>query len=103
MIAPGGGIVAIVGTPTPLSMDALRLKSASLSWELMFTRPRFQTPDMMEQHRLLNEVAARLDAGKLRGTLRETLSPINGENLRKAHERLESGTMIGKLVLKGWS
>ena len=58
---------------------------------------------MMEQHRLLNEVAARLDAGKLRGTLRETLSPINGANLRKAHERLESGTMIGKLVLKGWS
>jgi NADPH2:quinone reductase len=30
------------------------------------------------------------------------LSPINGANLKKAHERLESGTMIGKLVLKGW-
>ena len=103
MIAPQGGIVAIVGTPTPLPMDAIRLKSAALCWELMFTRSRFQTPDMMEQHRLLNEVAARLDAGKLRGTLRETLSPINGANLRKAHERIESGTMIGKLVLKGWS
>ena len=24
-------------------------------------------------------------------------------NLRKAHEKLESGTMIGKLVLRGWS
>jgi NADPH2:quinone reductase len=69
----------------------------------MFTRPRFQTPDMIEQHRLLNEVAERLDAGKLRCTLKETLSPINGANLRKAHERLESGTMIGKLVLKGWT
>lgn len=103
MIAPQGGIVAIVGNQKPLAMDAVRLKSASLHWELMFTRARFQTADMMEQHRLLNEVAARLDAGKLRGTLRETLSPINGANLRKAHERLESGTMIGKLVLKGWS
>lgn len=103
MIAPQGGIVAIVGNQKPLAMDAVRLKSASLHWELMFTRARFQTPDMMEQHRLLTEVAARLDAGKLRGTLRETLSPINGANLRKAHERLESGTMIGKLVLKGWS
>ncbi|MGQ0547474.1 MAG: zinc-binding alcohol dehydrogenase family protein [Betaproteobacteria bacterium] len=102
MIAPQGGIVAIVGNQKPLAMDAVRLKSASLHWELMFTRPRFQTPDMMEQHRLLNEVAARLDSGKLRGTLRETLSPINGANLRRAHERLESGTMIGKLVLKGW-
>ena len=103
MISPQGGIVAIVGNQKPLAMDTVRLKSASLHWELMFTRPRFQTPDMMEQHRLLNEVAARLDAGKLRGTLRETLSPINGANLRKAHERIESGTMIGKLVLKGWS
>ena len=40
---------------------------------------------------------------KLKGTLKETLSPISAANLRKAHERLESGTMIGKLVLKGWS
>ena len=103
MIAPQGGIVAIVGNQKPLPMDAVRAKSASLCWELMFTRARFQTPDMMEQHRLLNEVAARLDAGKLHGTLRETLSPINGANLRKAHARLESGTMIGKLVLRGWS
>ena len=38
----------------------------------------------------------------LRGTLKETLSPINAANLRKAHEKLESGTMIGKLVLRGW-
>jgi NADPH:quinone reductase len=57
---------------------------------------------MIEQHRLLNQVADWLDEGKLRGTLRETLSPINAANLRKAHEKLESGTMIGKLVLRGW-
>ena len=44
-----------------------------------------------------------LDSGKLRGTLKETLFPISGASLRKAYERLESGTMIGKLVLKGWS
>jgi NADPH2:quinone reductase len=68
----------------------------------MFTRPRFKTADTIEQHRLLNQVADWLDAGKLRGTLRETLSPINAANLRKAHEKLESGKVIGKLVLKGW-
>jgi NADPH2:quinone reductase len=83
-------------------MDAVRSKSATLCWELMFTRPRFQTADMIEQHRLLDQVADWLDEGKLRGTLRETLSPINAANLRKAHEKLESGTMIGKLVLRGW-
>ncbi len=102
LVAPQGALVAIVGNTKPLPMDVVRSKSATVCWELMFTRPRFQTPDMIEQHRLLNKVGERLDAGKLRGTLKETLSPINGANLRKAHEKLESGTMIGKLVLKGW-
>jgi NADPH2:quinone reductase len=103
LVAPQGAVVAIVANTKPLSMDVVRSKSASVCWELMFTRPRFKTPDMIEQHKLLNQVADLLDAGKLRCTLKETLSPINGPNLRKAHERLESGTMIGKLVLKGWS
>ena len=103
LIAPQGAMVAIVGNQKPLPMDAVRAKSATLCWELMFTRPRFKTPDMIEQHRLLDQVAERLDAGELRGTLRETLSPINAANLRAAHAKLESGTTIGKLVLKGWS
>ena len=103
LIAPQGAMVAIVGNQKPLPMDPVRSKSATLCWELMFTRPRYKTPDMIEQHKLLNQVADWLDAGKLRGTLKETLSPINPANLRAAHERLESGTMIGKLVLKGWA
>jgi zinc-binding alcohol dehydrogenase family protein len=103
LVAPQGAVVAIVANQKPLAMDAVRAKSATVCWELMFTRPRFKTPDMIEQHRLLNEVAELLDQGKLRCTLKETLSPISGANLRKAHERLESGAMIGKLVLKGWS
>jgi zinc-binding alcohol dehydrogenase family protein len=103
LVAPQGAMVAIVGNQKPLPMDVVRSKSATMCWELMFTRPRFKTPDMIEQQRLLNQVADWLDSGKLRGTLKETLSPINAANLRKAHEKLESGTMIGKLVLKGWS
>src|SRR5512138_394295 len=103
LVAPQGAVVAIVGSREPLPMDVVRSKSASVCWELMFTRPRFQTADMIEQHRLLDQVADWLDAGKLRGTLKEVLSPINAANLSKAHEKLESGTMIGKLVLKGWS
>jgi zinc-binding alcohol dehydrogenase family protein len=102
LVAPQGAVVAIVANTKPLPMDAVRAKSASVCWELMFTRPRFKTPDMVEQHKLLNQVSGLLDAGKLRCTLKETLSPISGANLKKAHARLESGSMIGKLVLKGW-
>ncbi len=102
LIAPQGAIVSIVGNRNPLPQDAVRAKSATFCWELMFTRPRFQTPDMIEQHRLLNQVAEWLDAGRLRGTVREIVSPINAANLRAAHAKLEAGTTIGKIVLKGW-
>jgi zinc-binding alcohol dehydrogenase family protein len=102
LVAPEGGIVLIVGNKNPLVVDAVRAKSAAICFELMFTRPRFKTPDMIEQHKLLGHVADWLDAGKLKGTLKQTLSPINAANLRKAHAQLESGTTIGKLVLKGW-
>jgi alcohol dehydrogenase len=103
LVAAQGAVVAIVGNAKPLPMDVVRSKSATVCWELMFTRPRFKTADMIEQHKLLNQVADWLDAGKLRTTLRETLTPINAVNLRKAHAQLESGTTIGKLALRGWS
>jgi len=65
----------------------------------MFTRSVFQTPDMKAQHHLLNTVADLIDSKKIKTTLTDVLSPINAENLRKAHRKLESGTMIGKIVL----
>jgi zinc-binding alcohol dehydrogenase family protein len=102
LVAPQGAVCMIVGLKGPLAMDAVRNKSASVCWELMFTRPRFGTPDMIEQHRLLTRVAELIDAQKIRGTLRETLRPINAANLRTAHAKLESGTTIGKLVVAGW-
>lgn len=103
LIAPQGAIALIVSNKAPLNVDAVRGKSAAICFELMFTRPRFQTHDMVEQHKLLNQVADWLDSGKLRGTLKQTLSPINAANLRKAHAQLESGTTIGKVVLQGWA
>jgi NADPH:quinone reductase-like Zn-dependent oxidoreductase len=78
------------------------MKSATFVWEYMFTRARFQTADMIEQHRILSRVAVLVDAGTLRTTMTEVLHPINAANLRDAHARLEEGRMIGKLVLEGW-
>jgi len=103
LIRPQGAISLIVGNRGPLAQEGVRGKSATICWELMFTRPRFKTPDMIEQHRLLTRVAELIDAGRIRGTLRETLRPINAANLRAAHAKLESGQMIGKLVVAGWS
>jgi hypothetical protein len=68
----------------------------------MFTRSLYQTDDMILQHHLLKDLAELVDQGLIRTTLSESLSPINAENLRKAHSKVESGKMIGKLVLSSF-
>ena len=68
----------------------------------MFTRPLFETPDMIEQHRLLNEVAELIDAGVLRTTFAESFGRIDASNLKKAHQLIESHKSRGKVVLEGF-
>lgn len=96
------GKVALIDDPQPIDVKALKRKSLSLHWELMFTRSLFQTPDMAAQGRLLNEVAALVDAGRLRTTVTQTLRPINARTLREAHALIESGRTRGKITLVGW-
>lgn len=102
LVAPQGTICGIVSTTGPVDIQPLLAKSARFVWELMFTRARFQTPDMIGQHHILARVASLVDAGKPRTTATATLRPINAANLRAAHSRLEQGRMIGKLTLEGW-
>ena len=68
----------------------------------MFTRARFETPDMVGQHRILTEVARLVDEGVVRTTANGDLGRISAGNLREAHRLLESGTAIGKTTLTGW-
>jgi NADPH2:quinone reductase len=103
VIKPQGAICSIVRSQAPVALNALMAKCARFSWEAMFARSSYATPDMIEQHRILERVAAWIDAGRLRGTATERLSPINAQNLRAAHARVETGRMIGKIVLSGWS
>ena len=103
IIAPLGHVGLVVEPSGLLKIgDPYKAKSVGIHWEMMFARARFRTPDMIEQHRLLNRVSSLVDAGELRTTHGETLGPINAANLREAYRRLESGSSIGKLVLAGW-
>ena len=99
VIAPQGKICSIVEMRGPVDLSALQSKSATFAWEFMFTRARYQTPDMIEQHNLLNQLAQLIDEGKIRTTLTEKLEPITAANLREAHKKVESGKTIGKIVL----
>ena len=101
IVAPQGHI-ALIDDPKSLDIVPLKRKAITVAWELMFTRPMYATPDMIEQHKLLEEVSHLVDVGVLRTTLTRTLSPINAENLRAVHGIVESGTAIGKTVLEGF-
>jgi zinc-binding alcohol dehydrogenase family protein len=102
IVRPQGAVCSIVRNEKPADIMAIQRRTLRFAWEGMFTRSTWQTPDMIEQHRLLARVARWVDAGEVRSTLTERLAPINAANLRAAHARVESKTMIGKIALAGW-
>jgi len=103
MLKPQGRLALIDDPAEPLDIMSMKMKSLSLHWEFMYTRSMFNTDDMIEQHLLLNEVAALADLGRLQSTLGESFGAICAENLKRAHQQLESGTTIGKVVLSGFN
>jgi len=96
LIKPQGHIASITGSSAPIALNKLKTKSVSFSWEFMYTRSSFQTDDMIRQHQILNEAAGLIDKGILKHTLNKTLQGFNIENLKKAHQQIESSTTIGK-------
>ncbi|SEW51545.1 zinc-binding alcohol dehydrogenase family protein [Chitinophaga arvensicola] len=99
LIKPQGSIGSISDPTEPVNLRQLKSKSVSFHWELMFTRAMFQTDDISEQHYILDNIATLLDNGTLTSTLNTTIDGFTVENLKQAHQLLESGKTIGKVVL----
>jgi zinc-binding alcohol dehydrogenase family protein len=101
VIKPQGKLCTIVRAKNnaPMNMTVFFSKSVAYLSEMMFTRPMFKTPDMQAQHDLLRTTAGLVDEGIIQTTMTEHGGPLTAENLRKAHARIETGRMIGKLVL----
>lgn len=101
LISPQGRL-GLIDDPEHFDLALFKRKSVSTHWEFMFTRALFTTPDMHAQGHLLGEISRLVDEGRLSTTLNQSLSPINAVNLRQAHELIESGKAMGKIVLCGW-
>ncbi len=101
LIAPQGRF-GLIDDPEDFVINPFKRKSVSVHWEFMFTRSMFQTADMIEQQKLLSEVAKLIDSGRIKTTLTEVRRPINAENLMAAHDLLASGKARGKIVLEGF-
>ncbi|MBB6487098.1 zinc-binding alcohol dehydrogenase family protein [Rhizobium lusitanum] len=98
IVAPHGKI-GVIDDHDYLDAVPLKAKSISLHWEMVFTRPLFETADLIGQHRILNEVASLVDAGVLRTTMTRCLSPFSAQSLGEGHRLVESGTSLGKVVM----
>ncbi|WP_336697657.1 zinc-binding alcohol dehydrogenase family protein [Curtobacterium sp. USHLN213] len=98
VLRPFGEIVAI-DDPEQVDVVALKSKALSWHWEFMFARSLHQATDMHRQHELLDTVADLVDAGRVRHTATTVLRPISAETLREAHALVESGRVIGKVVV----
>jgi zinc-binding alcohol dehydrogenase family protein len=96
------GRLGVIDDPESLDVMPLKRKSLSLHWELMFTRSLYETPDMINQHHLLNRVSALIEQGVLQTTVGEHFGAINAANMRRAHALVESGKARGKIVLEGF-
>ncbi|MFY7696965.1 MAG: zinc-binding alcohol dehydrogenase family protein [Cyanobium sp.] len=102
-IRPQGAIVALVSSKGGLDLNLLKSKSVRFCWEYMFTRSQFQTPDMEEQGKILDALAAAAEAGTVVSTAQTFLQPISATTLSEAYSLLEGGHTLGKIVLSGWS
>lgn len=101
-LAPQGEIVMIDDPAVAPDVMKFKGKAGALHIELMFARSMYRTPDMIQQHKLLTEVAGLVDDGLVKTTLGKNLGKISAANLRQAHALLESGSTIGKIVLEGF-
>ncbi len=101
VIAPQGRF-GLIDDPEPLDLRLMKMKSVSIHWEAMFTRPMFGTDDMVRQHDILTEVAGLVDSGVLKATATRNAGVINAANLREAHAAIEAKRTVGKLVLAGF-
>lgn len=102
LIKPEGAIASITENRRPINLRLLTPKKAIFAWEWMYTKSYYHTPDMQSQHDILNKIATLIDNSELQCTLTQSLSPINADNLREAHNLVENGHMIGKVVVTDW-
>lgn len=103
LLAPFGHLALIDDPQRALDIKLMKQKSIALVWEFMFTHSLFKTKDMHRQGQILQRVAELTDAGKLTSTRTEHFGDLNADNLKRAHQLLESQRSIGKIVLDGYN
>jgi NADPH:quinone reductase-like Zn-dependent oxidoreductase len=98
VLNPLGKICLILSGPEAQALDVGGLMPirGTVTWELMFTRPRTGV-ELEKQGQILNRVATLLDSGVLVTTMTQCLS---WHDIQVAHRQIETGHTVGKIVLE---
>jgi zinc-binding alcohol dehydrogenase family protein len=93
------GHLSAVDLAAPIDTGLLMPKSLSLHTEMVFSQIT-HGGDIASQGRILGELAAEAAAGRLRPIVTTLLEGLTADTMRKAHELIETGRTIGKIVIR---
>lgn len=98
VLNPLGKICLILSGPEAQALDVGGLMPirGTVTWELMFTRPRTGI-GLERQGQILDRVAGLLDSEVLATTMTQCLS---WHEIQAAHRQIETGHTVGKIVLE---
>ncbi|MGK4184841.1 zinc-binding alcohol dehydrogenase family protein [Pediococcus pentosaceus] len=101
MINPFSHVGTIVGIHDALDISDWKNLSVSFDWEYMFAKTDYNY-QIETQGQALKVIARLADEGQLTTTLSKVYSDgINAVNLKKATKDVETGHMLGKVVISG--
>jgi zinc-binding alcohol dehydrogenase family protein len=101
MINPFGHVGTIVGIHDALDISDWKNLSVSFDWEYMFAKTDYNY-QIETRGQALKVIARLADEGQLTTTLSKVYSDgINAVNLKKATKDVETGHMLGKVVISG--
>ncbi|WP_161879404.1 zinc-binding alcohol dehydrogenase family protein [Alkalibacterium sp. MB6] len=98
VIKPQGRICSLLPLKQPLPMSYFG-KSIQFSYELMYTRSVYETPDWIKQHEYLTELKNQVEQGLIKTTLSKSYLEMNEDTITDAFTALKTGHTIGKIVL----
>jgi len=98
IVAPFGEI-GLIDDTDGLDISLFKRKAVSIHWELMFTKSMFDYR-VESQGKILEEVKALIESGRMRTTANRVLNGLTVENLRAGHTMLEQHTNVGKVVVQ---
>lgn len=101
LINPFGHVGTIVGFDEPLKISTLKNKSVSFDWEYMFAKTDLDY-HIETQGEALAHITELVETWKIKATIGKVYkSGINAKNLKKATADVETGHMIGKVIVSG--